>query len=113
MSFAFRRCKKVSRPRTRRRETRLRAWRSPALLLERLEDRTLPTAATPLTFSAIQTAHADGRIAAANDFALYRVALGAGDLVTAAVSAQANGSGLQSVLRVFDSGGHPLALDDQ
>src|SRR5262249_20984645 len=48
-----------------------------------------------------------------NQVDLYRVGLSVGDLLTARVSAQAAGSGLQSLLRVFDKNGVPLALDNQ
>jgi hypothetical protein len=81
---------------------------------ERLEDRTLfalPAVTLPLTL--FQTAHVAGRIAAADDFDLYSLSLGASDVISAAVSAQAAGSSLQSVLRVFDAAGRPIALDDQ
>ena len=88
-----------------------RRWR---LDVERLEGRTLfAVQAIPLPFTPSHTAHAAGRIAAADDFTLYAVSLGAGDVVSAAVSAQSTGSGLQSVLRVFDATGHQIALDDQ
>jgi hypothetical protein len=77
---------------------------------ERLEDRNLfAIQAIPSPFTPFQTAHAAGRIAAADDFTLYAVSLGAGDVV----SAQSTGSGLHSLLRVFDPTGHPIALDDQ
>ncbi len=79
---------------------------------ERLETRTLfAVQAIPLPFTPSQTAHAAGRIAAADDFALYAVSLGAGDVVSATVSGP--GSGLQSALRVFEPIGHQIALDDQ
>src|SRR6516165_11905042 len=101
----------------------LRSWWRPALRqrgcfvaprLERLESRivfALP--ATPLPFTAFGTAHAAAFLATANDFQLYQVHLGAGDVVTAAVSSQAGGGALQSNLRVFDAAGRPLALDAQ
>src|SRR5262249_22617138 len=44
---------------------------------------------------------------------LYRVPLTIGDRLSVSVSAQEGGSGLQSLLRVFDAEGTPLALDDQ
>src|SRR5699024_7852097 len=47
------------------------------------------------------------------EFDLYRVALAAGDQVSATVTAQGSGSGLASLLRVFDAQGNALALDDQ
>ncbi|HEX5270308.1 MAG TPA: hypothetical protein VFW33_07475, partial [Gemmataceae bacterium] len=63
-----------------------------------MEDRNLPAGHTALLpFTAFQTAHAAGFLAAPNDFDLYRVALDVGDTINAAVSAQTNGSGLQSV----------------
>jgi hypothetical protein len=82
--------------------------------LERLESRivfALP--ATPLTFTPFGTAHAAALLSAPGDFQLYRVHLGAGDVVNAAVSSQAGGGALQSNLRVFDATGRPLALDAQ
>src|SRR6516165_6051669 len=82
--------------------------------LERLESRivfALP--ATPLPFTPFGTAHAAAFLATPNDFQLYRVHLGAGDVVNAAVSSQAGGGALQSNLRVFDATGRPLALDAQ
>ena len=84
------------------------------LRLERLEGRivfALP--ATPLPFTAFETAHAAAFLATPEDFQLYRVHLGAGDVVNVAVSSQASGGALQSSLRVFDATGHPLALDAQ
>jgi len=88
------------------------------LWLEQLENRILLSgsplsAAVPLTFGALQTAQVAGRIAAPESFDLYRISLHPGDVVSAAVSAQVTGSGLESALRVFDSSGHPLATDDQ
>ena len=80
--------------------------------LERLESRivfALP--ATPLPFTPFGTAHAAAFLATPNDFQLYRVHLGAGDVVNVAVSSQASGGALQSNLRVFDATGRPLALD--
>jgi hypothetical protein len=101
----------------------LRSWRHPALSrrrgslplrLERLESRivfALP--ATPLPFTASGTAHAAALLAAPDDFQLYRVHLGAGDVVNVTVSSQASGGALHSSLRVFDATGRPLALDAQ
>jgi hypothetical protein len=93
----------------------LRRRRGPLpLRLERLESRivfALP--ATPLPFTAFGTAHAAAFLAAPNDFQLYQVHLGAGDVVNVAVSSQASGGALQSSLRVFDATGRPLALDAQ
>ncbi len=93
------------------------------LALERLEDRTLLSGdtlatATALSFTTlptalVQTAHAAGFLAKADEVDLYKIHLDAGDRVTAAVSAQTSGSGLQSILRVFNAQGDPVALDDQ
>jgi hypothetical protein len=82
--------------------------------LERLESRivfALP--ATPLPLTAFGTAHAAALLATPDDFQLYKVHLGAGDVVNIAVSSQASGGALQSNLRVFDASGRPLALDAQ
>ena len=67
----------------------------------------------PVHLTSIGTAQIDGFLADPLQFDLYRVSLGAGDVVNAAVSAQSTGSGLLSVLRVFDATGHQVALDDQ
>jgi hypothetical protein len=101
----------------------LRSWWRPALSrrrgplplrLERLENRivfALPS--TPLPFTAFGTAHAAAFLSTPNDFQLYQVHLGGGDVVTASVSSQASGGALHSSLRVFDATGRPLALDAQ
>ena len=44
---------------------------------------------------------------------LYSVALQSGDTLDASIDAQQAGSGLTSLLRVFDANGTPLALDNQ
>src|SRR5689334_12684823 len=69
--------KKVPRPRARRRPGH-------RLTLEWLENRLL-LSGTPLTFSAFGTAEAHGFLADPPAFALYRVHLGAGDRLSAAV----------------------------
>jgi hypothetical protein len=97
--------KKVPRRRDRRRPGH-------RLALEWLENRIL-LSGTPLPFSAFDTAQAHGFLAAPHAFDLYRVRLGAGDRLGAAVSAEASGVGLASLLRLFDAAGHPLALDHQ
>jgi hypothetical protein len=88
------------------------------LTLEWLEDRTLLSSstlrtATPLTFSAFRTAQAAQFLADPREADLYEVTLNAGDRISAGVIAQAAGSGLQSLLRIFDSHGTPLVLDNQ
>jgi hypothetical protein len=55
-------------------------------------------------------ATASGVLASANEADLFRVSLRAGDVVTAQVDAQHVGSPLESVLRVFDGSGRPIAL---
>src|SRR5690348_5873435 len=75
------------------------------LALEWLEDRTLPSGsplatARLLTFDALHAARAAAFLADPRQADLYRIALGAGDRLDAAVSAQAAGSGLQSLLRL-------------
>jgi len=99
-----------------RRAARAGVFRRP--LLEWLEDRTVFSGATmpsamPLSFTAFQTAHAADFLANPNQVDLYSVALNPGDEVNAAVSAQTSGSGLQSILRVFNASGTAIALDDQ
>ena len=110
-------CKRIShrRPGFCRRQRRLG--------VERLENRIVFAGdtlgnATALSFltwpgATVQTAHASGFLAAANEVDLYKVSLHPGDRVTASVSAQASGGALQSLLRVFDANGDPVALDDQ
>ncbi len=86
--------------------------------LERLEERTLlsagPTLATavPLMFTDFSTAQASSFIVQPNAVDLYEVPLKSGDRLAAAVRAQSAGSGLQSVLRVFDSQGIQVASAD-
>jgi hypothetical protein len=58
-------------------------------------------------------AHTSGFLAKPNQVDLYQVQLQAGDQVSVAVSTQSPASGLQSVLRAFDSTGKQVALDDQ
>src|SRR5262245_30594559 len=88
------------------------------LTVERLEDRTVLSvspldAATPLAFNAFNTAHAAHFLSSPSEIDLYRVTLHAGDTIDAGITAQASGSGLASVLRIFDSRGTPLARNNQ
>jgi hypothetical protein len=74
--------------------------------------------ATALSFltwpgATVQTAQASGFLATPSEVDLYKVSLHPGDRVTASVSSQASGGALQSLLRVFDAKGNPVALDDQ
>ncbi len=86
--------------------------------VERLEDRTLLAGdiiqgATALTFTGFNTAHVGNFLSQANEVDLYSVHLGSGDRISVNISAQTAGSGLQSILRVFNSNGTQVALDDQ
>src|SRR5262249_32323208 len=65
------------------------------------------------TINSFGTAQAAGFLADPREVDLYRVHLGPGDILNAGVSAQSAGSGLQSLLRVFDDSGRQLVLDDQ
>jgi hypothetical protein len=92
--------------------TRRRGFVRPSL--ERLESRIVfAIRPTPLPLTAFGTAHAAAFLATPNDFQLYQVHLGAGDVVNAAVNSQLSGGAMQSSLRVFDAAGRPLALDAQ
>jgi hypothetical protein len=102
----------------RRRSRRGRGAVARRLVLEWLEDRTLPsgstlTTACLLSFNASHTAQAVAFLADPRQADLYRVRLGSGDVLTAAVSAQVSGGGLSSLLRVFDASGAPVAADRQ
>ena len=88
------------------------------LAIELLEDRAVLNggtlgAAVDLSFTPANTAHVAGFLSTANAVDLYRVQLHVGDEIHAAITAQASGSGLQSVLRVFDAAGSQVAMVDQ
>jgi hypothetical protein len=88
-----------------------------ALVLERLEDRTLLTGHSLATATALNLDYGApstvaGFLQAAQDVDLYSLRLQTGDTVTAGVAAQQNGSGLDGVLRVFDSVGRPIAFNN-
>src|ERR1700693_5430447 len=94
-------------PRRRAQRTRGRRRTGPALAFDWLESRILFSAvplaaATPLIFTPADTAQVSHFLADPREANLYRISLNAGDRVSAAVSAQSSGSGLQSLLRVFD-----------
>jgi hypothetical protein len=86
--------------------------------LERLEERTLPSGgdtlatALPVAFRANHTAAVAGLLPTARDVTLYALSLARGDTVTAAVTAQSEGSTLDSLLRVFNAAGTPIAAND-
>jgi hypothetical protein len=88
------------------------------LRVEWLEDRTLLSGntirtATPLTFGPFQTTQVSHFLNDPKEEDLYQVTLNPGDRLNASISAQGAGSGLQSLLRIFDSHGNQMALDDQ
>jgi hypothetical protein len=106
----------IWRRKTERRSRRRAAARRPAV--EWLEERDLPSGTTlatapALTFTSFGTAQAAAFLADPREADLYRAHLGAGDRLSVAVSAQAAGSGLRSLLRVFGASGAQLAADDQ
>ncbi len=85
---------------------------------EWLEPRTLLAAspldlAVPLHFGAYNDAEVSHFLSIPNEVDLYSVPLQAGEIVSASVDAQQAGSGLTSLLRIFDANGTPLALDNQ
>jgi hypothetical protein len=87
------------------------------LRLEWLEDRTLPAGhtlltATPLPLAAGHPAAVSGYLDSGRAVDLYALTLAAGDTVQGSVAAQGIGSTLDGVLRVFGSGGQPIASND-
>src|SRR4051812_28908464 len=87
-------------------------WARPGL--EWLASRTLLaghtlSTATLLAFQSPQTVEASGFLSMRDQVDLYKVQLGVGD----EVSAQARGSGLQPLLRVFANDGRQIALNNQ
>src|SRR5436305_626008 len=92
-------------------------WRTERLLfLERLEDRTLLNndtlaSAVPVPFPN-NTAAVSGALTSPQDVKLFSLSLAAGDTVTAGVSTQRYGGGLDSYLRVFDSAGNQVAANN-
>jgi hypothetical protein len=102
--------------RARRRVSNRQSFRQPDG--DWLEPRTLLaftplSAAVPLQFGALDVASASHFLAGPGEVDFYSVALGKGYEAFASIAAQESGSGLTSLLRVFDSQGTPLALDDQ
>ena len=74
----------------------------------------LTSALLPFAHVAIPSGHAAGLLTKPDSVDLYRLLnLGIGDRVSLSVSAQTTGSSLQSILRLFDATGQPIALDDQ
>ena len=69
--------------------------------------------ATPLTFNNYQSVQVSDYLAQPDEVDFYRISLATNERITASVSAQTAGSGLQSLLRIFDANGAQLAFDDQ
>ncbi len=89
------------------------------LRVERLEDRTLLSPVSlsgiPIDFTRSSTSLVEvgGSLSSPSQFNLYQVNLNVGDQVTASIKALTAESGLQSLLRVFNSAGQQVALDNQ
>src|SRR5262245_48718930 len=85
---------------------------------DRLETRTLLadstlSSAVPLHFGMLNVAAESHLLSNPREVDFYSVALAGGEKAYVNIDAQRSGSGLTSLLRVFDSAGTPLALDNQ
>jgi len=85
---------------------------------EWLEPRTLLAAspldlAVPLHFGAFNDAEVSHFLSIPNEVDVYSVTLQRGETLDASIDAQQAGSGLVSLLRIFDANGTPLALGNQ
>ena len=69
--------------------------------------------AVPLQFSLFSDASESHFLATPVEVDLYSAALQSGDTLAISIDAQQAGSGLESLLRVFNSSGTPLLLDNQ
>ncbi len=83
-----------------------------------LEPRTLLAAspldlAVPLHFGAFNDAEVSHFLSVPDEVDVYSVTLQSGETLDASIDAQQAGSGLRSLLRVFDARGTPLALNNQ
>src|SRR5271166_151388 len=83
-----------------------------------LEPRTLLSAspldlAVPLHFGAFNDGELSHFLSIPDEVDLYSVALERGATLDASINAQQDGSGLASLLRVFDANGTPMAFDNQ
>ncbi len=88
------------------------------LTFEWLEDRTVCSAspldiAPPLVFDAYHAAHVSHFLTNASEVNLYAVTLESGDVLDSSIHAQGAGSGVSTLLRIFDGHGTPLALNNQ
>src|SRR6516225_876923 len=84
---------------------------------DQLEPRTLLAAspldtALPLHFGVLNDAEVSHFVSVPDEVDLYSVTLQSGETLDASIDAQQAGSGLTSLLRVFNASGTPLALDD-
>src|SRR5438046_2157984 len=96
----------------------LRRWSSWLPDGEWLEPRTLLAAspldlAVPLYFGVFNNAEVSHYLSTPGAVDLYSVTLTRGETLDVGIKAQQAGSGLASLLRIFDSNGTPLALDNQ
>ncbi|MFI5455663.1 MAG: FG-GAP-like repeat-containing protein [Isosphaerales bacterium] len=85
---------------------------------EWLEPRTLLAAspldlAVPLHFGVFNDAQVSHVLSIPDEVDLYSATLQRGETLDASINAQQAGSGLASLLRIFDAKGMPLALDNQ
>src|SRR6516165_3926434 len=85
---------------------------------DRLEPRRLLAAspldsAVPLHFGALSDAEVSHFLSIPDEVDLYSVTLQSGETLDARIDAQQAGSGLTSLLRIFNASGTPLALDNQ
>src|SRR5262245_17450154 len=85
---------------------------------DRLETRTLLadstlSSAVPLHFGMLNVAAESHLLSNPREVDFYSVSLAGGEKAYVSIDAQRSGSGLTSLLRVFDSAGIPLSLDDQ
>src|SRR5262245_38463910 len=69
--------------------------------------------AVPLRFGAFHDAELSHFLSTPEEVDLYSVTLQRGETLDASIDAQRAGSGLASLLRIFDAYGTPLALDNQ
>ena len=69
--------------------------------------------AVPLHFGALNDAEVSHFLSIPTEVDLYAVTMQRGETIDVSVDAQQAGSALESLLRIFDADGTPMALDDQ
>ena len=69
--------------------------------------------AVPLHFGALDDAEVSHFLSIPTEVDLYSLTMQRGETIDVSVDAQQAGSALESLLRVFDADGTPMALDDQ